>query len=107
MATDDMTGSGDLTGYVSTVDASAERQRSEVATRESEERLHFALRSANMVAWDWDLPSGRMGRSEDSFDPREGDEGPAHEFFRLGRPEDRSTRDTTIGEEHEHKPTSD
>jgi PAS domain S-box-containing protein len=34
-----------------------ERKRAEVALRESRERLDFVLRSAEVGAWDWDIPA--------------------------------------------------
>ena len=35
-----------------------ERKRAEAELRESRERLDFVLRSANVGAWDWDIPAG-------------------------------------------------
>ena len=35
-----------------------ERKRVEAALRESRERLDFVLRSAEVGAWDWDIPGG-------------------------------------------------
>jgi len=61
--------------------------------REAEERLHFALRCAHAGTWDWDLESGLMEWSDESFrlfgrDPQQ-EEAPGHdEWLRLVHPED-------------------
>jgi PAS domain S-box-containing protein len=38
----------------------AERQRTEEALRESEERLDLALRGADLGLWDWNIPTGEV-----------------------------------------------
>ncbi len=49
---------GQVTGAIITFRDITERQRAEAALRESRERLDFVLRSADMGAWDWDIPAG-------------------------------------------------
>ncbi|HYG63594.1 MAG TPA: PAS domain S-box protein, partial [Thermoanaerobaculia bacterium] len=44
------------------------RKRAESALQESRERLQFALDAARMVAWDWDVETGRMHWSANAQD---------------------------------------
>jgi PAS domain S-box-containing protein len=46
----------------------AERERSAPVLREREENLRLALQAARMVAWEWDLSSGRAKLSENASD---------------------------------------
>ena len=42
-----------------------ERKRSEEALRESEERFRLAAQAAKMYAYEWDVPSDKVVRSEE------------------------------------------
>lgn len=52
---------------VGAVQDCSERKRAQDALRESEERLQIALRVGRMVAWERDLRTGHVRRSENAF----------------------------------------
>jgi two-component system CheB/CheR fusion protein len=81
-----------ITGAVITFFDINERARAEEALRISEERYRAALQSANMAAWDWNIPQQRIVWNDQHFmilgvepdtEPKT-----VEQFFRLIHPED-------------------
>jgi PAS domain S-box-containing protein len=68
----------------------------EAALAESEARLRFALQSARMVAWDWDLVSGGVIRSENAHGLLCPYEHRLADFFDKIHPEDRPAVEAAI-----------
>jgi two-component system, cell cycle sensor histidine kinase and response regulator CckA len=71
-----------------------EKARAEEALRESEQRLRMALAAGRLVAFEWDVASDRVRRTERRVDvlglpPAEVVENAAREFFEIVHPEDR------------------
>jgi two-component system, NarL family, sensor histidine kinase UhpB len=69
-----------------------DRQRAEVALRESEERLRLTLDAAKCGIWDWEIPSNRVTWSERVYELHgltpETFGGRAEDFLRAVHPED-------------------
>lgn len=61
-------GAGAVIGLVGVSTDVTSIRRSELAVRESEERLRFGLEAARMVAWDYDFQTGLSRRSENSVE---------------------------------------
>ena len=55
---------GEFLGVVAVIHDLTERKRADQKFRLTDERLRTALHSAGMIAWDWDLQSGSVWRSE-------------------------------------------
>ncbi len=55
---------GAFIGLFSSGEDITERQRAELALRESQERLEFALEGSNLGEWDWNLRTNRIERNE-------------------------------------------
>lgn len=68
----------------------------EAALAESEERLRFALQAAGMFAWDWDLVSGGVIRSENARGLLDLCEHRLAAFFDTIHPEDRPVVESAI-----------
>lgn len=66
------------------------RRRAEVALQTTAERLRLALISAKMIAWDWDLNSGRVTCSENAAEIWGTQVGSAEEFIAVIHPEDQA-----------------
>lgn len=82
--------------FVTVVQDIGPRRRAEQARRESEERLHLALRWARGGAWEWDIARGRVYWSPEFYDLLGLDSSVlpgVEEFFGLFRPEDRPAFD--------------
>ena len=76
------------------------RKRAEAALRESRERLDFVLRSAEVGAWDWDIPAG-VATWDDTIVALYGMapgvlEGPWQSFDPSVHPDDLETLETAI-----------
>ena len=65
-----------------------ELKRALDALNDSEERLNFALSGARMVAWDWDLTTGRVVRSGNAREIIGIESGRANDFEELAHPDD-------------------
>lgn len=81
--------SGAMTGTLGMFADITGLKAAQAAARDAERRLEFALSAANMVAWEWDLGSGRNLRrgSTQSL----GEANSPEEFFQLIHPEDAPT----------------
>ncbi len=66
-----------------------EARRADEALRTSEERLRLALHASNMVAWDLDLRTEHVSRSDTALALLGLESGPASEFTARVHPEDR------------------
>ena len=55
--------SGKLTGFISVNRDMTERERAELALRESQNQLALVIHSANVGLWDWDLTSNKVAYS--------------------------------------------
>jgi PAS domain S-box-containing protein len=66
------------------------RRDGEQAARHGEQRLQFALDAARMVAWEWDLTSGRIFRSTNARQILGRDRQHPNDFFELVAAEDRA-----------------
>lgn len=55
---------GVIGGYLAQIQDISDRKRTEVALRESEERLALAVRGADLGLWDWDLRTGQIKTNE-------------------------------------------
>ncbi|MBI3574390.1 MAG: PAS domain S-box protein, partial [Gammaproteobacteria bacterium] len=84
---------GEITHFVSTGKDISERMHAERALRESESRLANAQRLARLGNWDWNLDSGELHWSEETFrifglDPRTAVPA-AEDFLKAIHPDDR------------------
>jgi PAS domain S-box-containing protein len=68
--------------------AAAEAEARAAALRESSERLQEALSVGRMIAWDYDLATGRVARSENTAALVGYDSGPLRNFYDAVHPED-------------------
>ncbi|WP_081662720.1 PAS domain-containing protein [Thermithiobacillus tepidarius DSM 3134] len=59
--------SGELAGYIGTIIDVTEHRRIERALRKSEERLNRAQKIAQLGSWDWDIVSGELVWSEETY----------------------------------------
>lgn len=64
------------------------QKQAEIAVRESEEQLRFALQAAGMHAWEWDLGAGQFVRSQNALAVWGVDDQSAGAFTQLIVPED-------------------
>jgi PAS domain S-box-containing protein len=72
----------------------SERHAAEIALRESQERLAFALAAARMGTWDWDMRTGVIRWSESLeqiVGSRPAPSGTYESFVELAHPDDRQT----------------
>jgi len=78
---------------IGTIQDVTERKRSDEALRASEERLRLALHAARMFAWEEDIASRYVMRSQNSVDLLGIGSGPLGEFLERVHPDDRWIRD--------------
>ncbi|MBM1173436.1 sensor domain-containing protein [Microvirga arabica] len=79
-----------------TIQDITERKRSQEALRESEERLRLAMQAARMVAWEQDLRTGYITRSQNSLALLGIGSGPLSEFLDKLHPDDRTLHEKLL-----------
>jgi len=83
---------GRVVRKIGTIQDVTERKLAENAMRASEERLRLALQAARMCAWEQDLTTDQVVRSENSLGLLEIGSGPLSEFLGRVSPEDQEAR---------------
>ncbi|WP_268995490.1 PAS domain-containing protein [Microvirga roseola] len=85
-------------GAVRTYTDITARRRAESELRASEERLRLALQAGRMVAWEQDLTTNYITRSQNSLDLLGIGSGPLSEFLEKVHPEYKSLRDQFLAQ---------
>lgn len=88
--------SGQPVRKIGTIRDVTERKMSEDALRATEERLRLAMQAGRMFAWEHDLTTDYVTRSENSFEFFGIRSGPLSEFLERVPPEDRVARENFI-----------